>query len=476
VDPITATMYAWTFQPPFDHVLKDCSYFGQTMRSLEARTKQHKTAAAKDHKDVGLHALWLQYPYDDHWHIRVLQSKLFADRVEACNWMNCEEKRLIKEHGGVLKSMDERCKQTLNLTSGGQANPRAIWEGMLAYSRKKLMPQWAALQKFYEDIGHLRVPQSHPVLGTTVACIRNLGTFLQHSDFKAWLNEHGFIYDERRAHLELDIWPAFKKFYEENKHLRVPTAHPALGSVVSHIRTRKDFLHYDDFRAWLDEHRFVYDEPRAHLEQDIWPALKKFQEQNGHLRVPTNHPSLGNVVRTLRRGSFHQHDDFRAWLDEHRFVYDEPRAHLEQDIWPAFNEYYKENKHLRVPYSHPVLGRVAHKIRTRRNFLHCVDFKTWLDEHEFDYDYDQKKAHLDLDIWPAFKDFYEQNKHLRVPTAHPALGSVVNNVRTRRHFLQYDDFAMWLWSHCFQMHTKDAQLNRSRWESVFATLNQGMTT
>jgi len=335
---VVAIVYSWTFDPPFDHTLKGCSYFGQTKQSFEARTRQHKGDAVRIAKELGLHALWRLYPHDDHWVIQILETRHFVNPVEAHAWMDEEEMRLIDAHGGVLRDMDTKLNQTLNLTRGGQGDPRTVWEGMIARSRRRLSK----------------------------------------------------------------VWPKFKDYYEEHKHLRIPRSDPVLGSVVHNIRSRNDFLHCADFKTWLDD-----------------------------------------------RG----------------FVYDERRAHLDLDIWPDFKDYYKENKHLRIPTTDPVLGSVVATIRSQNCFLHYADFKTWLDDRGFVYD--EKRAHLDLDVWPKFKDYYEEHKHLRIPTTDPVLGSVVHHIRSRNDFLHYADFAMWLWCACFAMHTKDSQKNRERWTSVF---------
>ena len=74
-----------------------------------------------------------------------------------------------------------------------------------------------------------------------------------------------------------------------------------------------------------------------------------------------------------------------------------------------------------------------------------------------------------FDVWPKFQRFYEANKHLRIPTTDPELGSVVSHIRSQKIFLWHADFAMWLWCACFKMHTKDLQLNRERWTQVFAS-------
>ena len=251
VVPVNATVYSWTFVPPFNHTLKGCSYFGQTLQQLEARTGKHKSDSRLKPNELGLHALWMQYPYDDHWHIQVVETRRFVDRIDACHWMDAEEKRLIDEHGGVLCNMEKKLKQTLNLAKGGQGNPRARWDAIVACSRRRLMTLWPKFRNFYETHGHLRVPHSDPDLGMVVANIRTQKSFLQHDDFKAWLDEHGFIYDERRAHIELDIWPKFRNFYETHGHLRVPQSDPELGIIVNNIRMYKNFLQYTDFAMWL---------------------------------------------------------------------------------------------------------------------------------------------------------------------------------------------------------------------------------
>ena len=304
--------------------------------------QQHKRDSVRNPKELGLHALWKLYPYEDHWVIQVLETRRFETGVDALAWMNEEEIRLIETHGGVLRNMDKKLRQTLNLTRGGQGDPRAIWDAMMARSRRQLSKVWPKLKEYYERNEHLRIRIDDPELGNVVHNIRSHGGFLQHADFKAWLDERGFIYDMHRAHLELDVWPKLKDYYAKNMHLRIPRSDRELGSVVNGIRSRKCFLHYADFKAWLDERGFIYDENRAHLE---------------------------------------------------------------------------------------------------------------------------------LDVWPKFKDYYERNGHLRISQRDRELGSVVNNIRSKRIFLQYADFAMWLWCACFKMHAKDGKENRERWTQVFDALS-----
>jgi hypothetical protein len=403
--PTAAIIYAWTFTPPFEHVLKGRSYYGQTLQPIEKRTRDHKLSSAHHSKEVGLHALWKQYPHDDQWTVRVLERRQFESRVKACEWMNVEEKRLIRESGGILKDMDSSRKQTLNLTVGGQGDPRKQWEYIHSRSRKQLKPVWEKLEEFFKANGTLHVPVARPVLGAVVNNIRHKACFLQHVDFKKWLDERGFVYNVQRAHLDEVIWPAFEEYYNSKGNLRISLSHPGLGNVVHDIRSKRCHLQYADFKKWLDERGFVYDERRAHLDEVIWPAFKAYFDANQTLRsIPRSHPMIGQVVHGIRtQGVYLQHADFKEWLGERGFVYDERRAHLDEAIWPAFRAYFDANQTLR-----------------------------------------------------------------NIPRSHPALGLVINHIRTKGHFLIYRDFVQWLWRASFQMHTRDALLNRTRWASVLA--------
>ena len=264
---VHAIIYKWEFTPPFAHVLANCCYFGQTRQELDARTRQHKYDSLSDPKELGLHALWRQFPYESYWKIYLLEEEYFENVVSAGEWMNQREITLIQENGGILKNMDAKLKQTLNLTSGGQGNPQKVYECILAKSRKKLNKKWPAFKKFYARENNIQIPRDHKEnvngeeikLGLIVNGIRTKGYFLQHLDFKKWLDAHNFVYDERRAHLELEVWPAFKKFYARETHFQIPQNHREivngeeieLGHIASHIRSQGCFLQYKDFAMWL---------------------------------------------------------------------------------------------------------------------------------------------------------------------------------------------------------------------------------
>jgi hypothetical protein len=357
-----ATIYCWKFAPPFAHCLSGICYFGQTVKTLQQRTRQHKADSLRDPKETGLHCLWRLFPHDDHWIISQVDRRQFDTREEAQDWMNELEKNLIAKNGGIMRSMDRRCKQTLNLQSGGQGDARKIWEGIRAHSRKKLMKVWPAFKQFHERETHLRVRADHTEtvdgtvenLGNTVHHIRSMKTFMQFDDFRQWLDDRAFVWDEYRAHLDLDVWPAFKQFYQRETHLRVRQNHTEtvngtkvnLGNTVGNIRSKKTFMQFDDFRQWLEDRAFVWDEYRAHLDLDVWPAFKQFYQRETHLRVHQNHTetvngtkvNLGFTVSNIRSKRIFMHfDDFRQWLYERKFQM-HARNKTENDRrWAAVN-------------------------------------------------------------------------------------------------------------------------------------------
>jgi hypothetical protein len=267
-----ALIYEWTLD------LIDPEHTCQEM--FEARKREHINDARSKPKELGLH-----------WAIRVFGVGAFTvrmvdttrlPRVQAMEWANEREIALIAEHGGVMRDCEpsKPMHQTFNLTSGGQGIPHWVWEALQASSRKKLMKVWPKFRAYYEAQGHLRVPISDTVLGTNVLNIRSRKTFLGHADFKAWLDERGFVYEVPRAHLEEEVWPKFRAYYDEHGHLRVPISDPDLGEIVHCIRKRNAFMSHADFKAWLYECGFKMHATDATKNAERWAAV------NGASLVP----------------------------------------------------------------------------------------------------------------------------------------------------------------------------------------------
>ncbi|GMH90432.1 hypothetical protein TrST_g5533 [Triparma strigata] len=286
-----ALIYQWTLDriDPA-HPLFGTPYIGQVVRAgltcqemFHKRKREHITGSCRQPKELGLH-----------WAIRVFGEGAFTVRMvettrlprkQAMEWANAREIALIAEHGGVMRDCEPSAQmhQTLNLTSGGQGNVHQVsggqgnasnvWEGLQASSRKKLMKVWPKFKAYYEAHEDLRVPFRDPDLGMIVNRIRSRNDFLWHEDFKAWLDEHGFVYDARRAHLEEEVWPKFKAYYEAHGNLRVPRSDPDLGRIVGGIRSQNHFLWHADFKAWLYERGFKMHARDATTNAERWAAV-----------------------------------------------------------------------------------------------------------------------------------------------------------------------------------------------------------
>jgi hypothetical protein len=140
-------------------------YFGQVVRAgmaeenFEDRKRHHERDTIRDPKELGFHAVIGMFGADKiAW--RIVSSKP-GRRSEVQAWANAEEIRLIAEHGGVLRDMDARLEQTLNLTKGGKGDPAAWWAGIEAWRRRALTKFKAAMEAYVEEHGSALVPFKH---------------------------------------------------------------------------------------------------------------------------------------------------------------------------------------------------------------------------------------------------------------------------------------------------------------------------
>ena len=276
IKPINAIIYKWTFVPPddMDHPLSGICYIGQTIQSLDARTKQHKSDARRDGKDLGLHALYVQHP--DSWKIEIVEQQPFTGpqlnaKTAASEWMDDRERALIKEHGGKLKDMGRKLKQTLNLTDGGQSgDPRKRWQSIEAKTRKQWQEVEPLFDAFFKEHGHVNVSQrdkKNKKLGIVVHNIRSgkqyvtvcpeIKTYLEERNF-IWNNvkeEHANIikqvmlsYDnpnKTRAYVETNLDPALAKRWKMVRHDSEKDDEINIGNIISQIRSRGQFINND---------------------------------------------------------------------------------------------------------------------------------------------------------------------------------------------------------------------------------------
>lgn len=187
VDPIyIAVIYIrWLNGIDPSHPLFKCPYIGQAVRvgdtPEEVATKRWKAEnlqAVREDKDIGLiHCLDMHGPaaFDN----QIVESKR-GPRSEVQEWANAREIELIAENGGRFRTPSVRCKQTLNLTSGGKGNVN--FEAMDVFRTMKWVKFKTELEQYVECYETSLVPFSYvnPVsgykLGNYVHGVRRQGT------------------------------------------------------------------------------------------------------------------------------------------------------------------------------------------------------------------------------------------------------------------------------------------------------------
>jgi len=137
-------------------------YFGQVVRpgtaeeNFKARKYEHLCDAAREGKTLGFHAVIDMFGADAiEWRIVASES---GRRLAMQTWADAEEKRLIAEHGGVLRDMDTTLEQTLNLANGGKGD--AWWASIDAARRHALNKFKAAMEDYIDEHGTALVPQA----------------------------------------------------------------------------------------------------------------------------------------------------------------------------------------------------------------------------------------------------------------------------------------------------------------------------
>mgnify|MGYP001259055044 CR=1 FL=1 len=160
----TAVLYrAWLEHVDPEEPLWRVPYFGQIVRvgtveqNFKDRKHAHETDSIREGKVLGFHAVIGMFGSDAiEWEIVSSKS---GPRTAMQELANAEEIRLIAEHGGVLRDMDDRLEQTLNLTNGGQCGDARIrWIAIEAYRNRKLNRFKAAMEAYVKECGSSLVP------------------------------------------------------------------------------------------------------------------------------------------------------------------------------------------------------------------------------------------------------------------------------------------------------------------------------
>ena len=292
-DPLVhAGLYEWVLNKiDSDHPLYGVSYIGQVVRPcmslqkiFEERTKEHICDSKRNPKFIGLHWAIQSFGIDAFTRQLIANEKCHAPRIEAMNWANERERQLISERGGIMQDTepDTHIQQTFNLTKGGQGDARVRWHAIQLICKKRLEIVWPAFKSYYEREGHLRIRRGHiensiPI-GKIVSRIRSKNYFVNtHPEFKQWLDDHHFEKDANEAHF-IDVWNAFKSYYEREGHLRIPQLHIEdsipIGNIVNNIRSNNYFVNtHPEFAKWLKMRNFLMHTRNATKNRLKWDAL-----------------------------------------------------------------------------------------------------------------------------------------------------------------------------------------------------------
>jgi hypothetical protein len=225
-------------------------YVGQTIQDITARDKQHLSNTTS--------------PFDRHYTTRtqytlvILCRRTFAPATSpsafrddtlrpVAEWMDFKEKHFISHFDTYHNGW--------NSTQGGQGRAWlvAIREANAKASAKRFETKYMpAFRDYHKEQGHVNVPQSHPVIGALVCCIRTGHTAIppQYEDelIQMGLDLRNQMIVQRDEKWETEYMPAFRDFYRDNKHVNVPQSHPVLGRLVNNIRCGDTAIppHYKD--------------------------------------------------------------------------------------------------------------------------------------------------------------------------------------------------------------------------------------
>jgi hypothetical protein len=359
---------------------------------LNNRKRRHIYLSIRDPKELGLMAALKKYG-EDAFEWKILEY-VYLTYIEGQKWANERETYYIKINGGVLKDMDNRFNQTLNLTKGGKGDPRSIYECIESRSNKSWHKFITHLEEYKKKYGDIKVPSK-------------------------------YICD--------DSYPLSQNIISVRG-----------GNMVNYNNSRKEEL-LNKFPNWtwdikVDKYTIFYNE------------LSKYKDENGHCNVPQDYITLerynlGNILNRIRQGQYIKYNLNRIDELTKLGVCWKPQKETRDTTWDYIQEqlllYYNENGHSNVPRDYNKLGSYVGHIRSRQSFvkdnperlqfLESINF-SWnvrIDEEEESW----------LVFWYHMKKFYEDNKHCRVPNAFKcneddyALGSRCTSIRHANQYM-----------------------------------------
>ena len=374
-------------------------YVGQTMQGLDQRDRQHLSTqgAPGSFDDI--------YTDRDMFTLEILDTATFAADVQtrdeyrdllrrAAAWADRRETEEIDRHGTY-----DPHGPGLNRTRGGQGDAlRALKEASYLRSCERwanvYRPEFEAHLAAHDTLRDVSAT-GHPTLGNLVHSIRTGYTSVpsMHMD---WLLANGFVMNHHQGTWKQHYRPAFEAHLAKYGTLRdVHQSHDVLGNLVHNIRTGAASVP-SEHMEWLLANGFVSNDYR----QAVWdtkhrPEFEAYLAEHGSLRtIPQAHPTLGQLVSSIRYGATSVPPEHMDWLLAHGFVMNRRQAVWDLDYRPEFEVYLAEHGTLRdIPRSHPTLGGLVCRIRTEHTSV-PPEHMEWLRASGFRWSARNVAAHV----------------------------------------------------------------------------------
>ena len=161
---VTAVIYRrWVEKTNHCDPLWRTPYIGQAVRLgtpsevAKARWKEEDHDAFSQNKDVGLLAVLKKFGPDAMEN--VVLDHMTGPRSVVQPWANEAEVKTIQNHGGLLRDMNRKLNQTLNISPGGKNGK--WWANNLAFRQNRFEEFKAEVEEFVNLFNTSRVPKEY---------------------------------------------------------------------------------------------------------------------------------------------------------------------------------------------------------------------------------------------------------------------------------------------------------------------------
>jgi len=401
-----------------ENVLCNISYFGQSLPKykkystpeevLKKRNLQHCSLALREDKELGfMNVLRIYGPDAFEW--KIVESK-YDEYEEAQKWADNREKYYIEQNGGIMRDMDKKLIQTFNLQSGGQGDPKKIFESLEARSNKKWYKFKIHLQEFYRKKGNINILSSYVCddkykLGQTVVSVRggNMIHFINSEERKEFLdNFPGWTWNINNELFD-KFYTELCKYKDEYGDCNVPQVYITeqdylLGSILNAVRQGRYIKDFPERKQKLDELGVSW-HPQAEYHDETWEKIKDellaYYVNNGNSNVPLD-SQLGKYVGHIRcRQDFIKDNPERlTFLKSINFSWNVKVDQEEEswlEFWTHMVKFYTENEHSDVPATFKcekdkyALGSRCVSIRHNNQYMNDLSKKQQLEEIGFSW-------------------------------------------------------------------------------------------